>query len=395
MYAIVLTIGLSCYLLLVKSIRLISQKKAANNNMVVLLTGNFYSDAWIKSQLEPLSKADCVAKIFMVAEHTVPAVDKVTALYPPQWLAGAVGKDIARLIFFIVKSIQLKPDVVGGFHLLINGLVALFCAQITGCKSLYICGGGIREVDGGGYDTENRIFKRLPKASTSVEKRLLSSVKLFDFVVVRGTKAKNYFRQKGINEDNIFIITAGIDGSRYIPKPDTIKKYDIVFVGRISAVKRLNMLIDSISRMQPSRLVTMVVVGDGPDKQQLENYAASLGIATQIEFVGWQDEVEKYLQQSKVFALVSKSEGLSQAMLQAMLCGLPAVVTNVGDLADVIEDGLNGFLLDNCTDELLAHKFEEILGDNTKQITMGEHARLTAEQYDTVQVGEKWDQTFR
>ncbi|MDX1694005.1 MAG: glycosyltransferase family 4 protein [Ketobacteraceae bacterium] len=370
---------------------IVPQRKLADENRL-LLTGNFYSEAWIRSQLEVFEHSCKVKEVYMVAENPVPDIAKVTALYAPAWLNRVLGKDIARLVYFGWTAIRLRPQVLGGFHLLLNGLFAVLFAKLVGARAVYICGGGIREVLGGGYTTENRIFGRLKHAEPGVEKLLHKLVRCFDYVVVRGSKAKHYFvNEVAVESSNVHIITAGIDTKRFAPASQYERSFDMVFVGRISEVKRLHLVIEALAIINKQKEASLLVVGDGPDREAMEELADKLGVAEQVTFAGWQTEVEKFLNQSRLFLLTSSSEGLSQAMLQAMLSGLPALVSDVGDLGDVVVDGENGYLLEPCEPGLIAEKVMSLLNDPPTYKKMATSARDAALDYDIVKVSERWD----
>jgi glycosyltransferase involved in cell wall biosynthesis len=78
-------------------------------------------------------------------------------------------------------------------------------------------------------------------------------------------------------------------------------------------------------------------------------------------------------------------------MIQAMLCGLPVVVSHVGDLADVVVDGDNGFLISERTPLSFAERIGVLLGDAERRSTMNHAARKTAEQYGMAASSQRWD----
>src|SRR5206468_12582383 len=92
--------------------------------------------------------------------------------------------------------------------------------------------------------------------------------------------------------------------------------------------------------------IRAAILGDGPLRAELEHAADSLGIRDRVEFLGFHEDTERYYNRAKVFVLTSAAEGLSVAMMEAMSCGLPAVVPAVGDLGDVVRTGVTGYLLD-------------------------------------------------
>lgn len=360
----------------------------------VLLTGNFYSDNWIYAQLRPLVLSQKTKRIRMVAENTVPDLPKVEAIYPPDRLSRWVGRDVARLLTFVWLGVTTRPDVIGGFHLLVNGMLAILLGRLTGARSLYVCGGGAREAAGGGYACENKIFGRLGGPDAVIERQLLRAVSQADIVVARGQRTIDFFEGRGVNT-HFYVVPAGIDGSRF--KPATVEKeYDLALMGRLTEIKRVDTYLRTIallSREYPR--IRAMVIGDGPLRGSLENLAEELGIVGSVDFLGHRDDVDLLLPKARIFVLTSDSEGLSQAMIQAMLCGLPAVVSDVGDLKELIEEGENGYLIKDRTPEEFAGAIMKILGSGQDRVqTMSSNARRVALRCDVSRVAETWDGIF-
>jgi glycosyltransferase involved in cell wall biosynthesis len=136
--------------------------------------------------------------------------------------------------------------------------------------------------------------------------------------------------------------------------------------------------------------LTAVIVGDGPSRGQLEQLSAELGTTEQIDFVGYRDDVHIYLQRSSVFVLTSESEGLSQAMVQGMLCGLPAVVTNVGDLQDLVDHGVSGFLIDEPHEQQLRLALQWLFEVPSRVLVLGKAARERAQELSITNVTRQW-----
>jgi glycosyltransferase involved in cell wall biosynthesis len=366
-------------------------KPSRKDSYSLLLTGNFYSDNWIYAQLKPLSLSSKVNRIRMVAEREVPSLDKVEPVYPPHRLSALLGKDIARLLTFVWLSITTRPDVIGGFHLLVNGLLAILLAKFVGARSLYVCGGGPREVAGGGYACENKIFGRLGQADGIIEKQLIDAVSHADIVVTRGMNSTNYFLGKGA-ESAFYFIPAGIDGDKYQPT-DSDPEYDLILVGRLTDIKRVDLYLQAIAvvaREYPH--IRAAVVGDGPLMEHLQKMANELKISNNVDFLGHRDDVDRLLNRSRIFVLTSDSEGLSQAMIQAMLSGLPAIVSNVGDLSELVTHEVNGYLIDEQAPELFAQAIGEMLEmSRDRYSVMREDARTAAMRCDVKAVAYSWD----
>ena len=99
----------------------------------------------------------------------------------------------------------------------------------------------------------------------------------------------------------------------------------------------------------------VLVVGDGPYRDRLDRKLESLGLANDIRFVGQQDDVVPWLQALDLFVLPSYGEeGVPQAIMQAMACGIPVVSTPVGAIGEAVADGVTGLLVAPRSAEALA-----------------------------------------
>jgi glycosyltransferase involved in cell wall biosynthesis len=368
-----------------------TKKPFPEDGLHIVLTGTFYSDNWLETHLRPMGESRLIRLVTMVAAVPVPAMPGVEAVYPHPRLARMLGQTTARLITFILVATRRKPDIVGGFHLLINGLVALLVARTSGCRSMYVCGGGTREIEGGGYATENQIFRRLEVPSPYVERKLLDAALAFDYLVTMGESVREYFLERGAS-GQVVVVPGGFDADLFSPAAAP-PVYDLILVGRTSPVKRIDILIEALKELEDVD-IRAVVVGDGPSRVELQSLAEDLGVGSRIDFVGWQSDVHSWLRKSKIFVLTSESEGLSQAMVQAMLCGLPVVVTDVGDLKDLVADGSNGFLVTPGRVDECAGRISQLCRDGRLRQTLGAQARSDALRLSMANVSALWDRVL-
>jgi glycosyltransferase involved in cell wall biosynthesis len=116
-------------------------------------------------------------------------------------------------------------------------------------------------------------------------------------------------------------------------------------VGRLAPEKNQALLIDAISPMLDPRR-HLVVVGEGPERDELERRAQATWRPELVHFTGARSDVSALLSAFDVFALTSRSEGLPLVLLEAMAMGLPVLSTAVGGIPDLIEHGVTGFLVD-------------------------------------------------
>lgn len=364
-------------------------RRVPDDGAVILLTGTFYSDNWIRSHVIPLSLAPGCRRIVIVSTYPVPIMEKVEWVRPPAWLIGVAGSVVARLIMFSSVAIRRRPHIVGGFHLLLNGLAAGLVARLVGAYAMYFCVGGPAETIDGGIYADNRLFTRLGAADAAVERRLNRIVDGFDLVIAMGTGAVRHYRRCGVTAA-FRVLAGGIDGSRF-HGAEHDPPFDIVFVGRLVPVKRLDLFLGALQlvrRRVPD--VQAVVVGDGELRGSLETLARELAVDAHVSFVGQQDDVEAWLRKSRVFVLASDSEGLSLSLMEAMRCGLPAVVSRTGDLGDIVEDGVNGFLVADRTPPAFAEPIAALLEDHAQRARFGAAAAQAASRYSVEAITRLW-----
>ena len=365
-------------------------RPAPDGGAVILLTGTFYSDNWIRSHVYPLSLSRRCRRIVVVSTYPVPAMEKVELVRPPAWLVSLTGSVVARLVTFGWVAVRRKPDVVAGFHLLLNGLAAGLLARLIGAQAMYFCVGGPNETIGGGIYADNRLFATLREPDAGVERLLNEVVDGFDVVIAMGTGAVRHYRHCGVRTA-FRVVAGGIDGTRFC-RVEQDTPIDVVFVGRLAPVKRLDLFLRALQLVQrrvPG--VQAAIVGDGELRGPLEQLARELGVDRHVSFVGQQRDVEVWLRQSKLFVLASDSEGLSLSLMEAMRCGVPAVVSRTGDLGDLVEDGINGYLVVDRTPAGFAEPIAALLTDHERRARFSAAASHAASRYDVGSVARLWD----
>jgi glycosyltransferase involved in cell wall biosynthesis len=205
-----------------------------------------------------------------------------------------------------------------------------------------------------------------------------------------GSKAIDFFREKGINAD-FHIVSGGINSERFHPvqsKPTT----DLIWTGRLVEVKRLDILLHAIKQVAKKfPEIKVVIVGDGKLLDETRSLAIELEINHNINFVGHQNTIEDWLHNSKIFVLTSDSEGLSLSMMEAMMCSLPVVVSDVGDLSDLVVHKVNGYLVPRRSPDLFAECIIELLSDDQKLQEFSQAAHRSAMRYETQATIQHWN----
>ncbi len=151
-------------------------------------------------------------------------------------------------------------------------------------------------------------------------------------------------------------------------------------VGRLVEVKQYHHLITALAGLIHKQMpVSGVLIGDGPLGSALQEQAQRLGVAEQIHFLGRRDDVPSLLPLLDIFALTSRSEGMSNTILEAMATGLPVVATAVGGTPEMVLDGETGRLVPPQDPQRLEMALTQLLLDAEQRCRMGQQARHRTE----------------
>jgi glycosyltransferase involved in cell wall biosynthesis len=152
----------------------------------------------------------------------------------------------------------------------------------------------------------------------------------------------------------------------------------IGIVATLRSWKGHRYLLQAMAFMKGSQAI-LAIVGDGPQREALEALARELGVAQRARFAGNREDVVPWMQSFDIFCLPSyANEGVPQALMQAMACGLPVVTTAVGSIPEIVEDGVSGVIVPPENAAALGEALEALLGDAARRRALGERALAAA-----------------
>jgi glycosyltransferase involved in cell wall biosynthesis len=157
-------------------------------------------------------------------------------------------------------------------------------------------------------------------------------------------------------------------------------------VGRLVDDKDHALLIDAFARLTVLRPhARLVVVGDGERRGALATQIARLGVRTAVLLTGDRDDVPALLPAFDVFAMTSRNESYSIALLEAAAAGLPAVASDAGGNREIVQDGSTGLVVTDRTPEVFARAFENLADAPEVCARMGAQARRWVEEHGSVE----------
>jgi glycosyltransferase involved in cell wall biosynthesis len=164
------------------------------------------------------------------------------------------------------------------------------------------------------------------------------------------------------------------EGRRYLGISDD--RFAVGWIGRMTAVKRTDDVLVAFKELRDSGVDAMLcMVGDGPDRLQLERRAHELGIMREVLFLGYQEEVASFYAAFDALVLPSSNEGTPVSVIEALAAERPVVATRVGGVPDVVRDGEDGFLVEAGETGDLADRLEQLARDPELRERMGRRGR--------------------
>jgi colanic acid/amylovoran biosynthesis glycosyltransferase len=204
---------------------------------------------------------------------------------------------------------------------------------------------------------------------------------------------KQEARQYGLDEAKATIIypaVSPINFQPYVPQPSTAQtSFRVVTTGALHWRKGYEYALLAISRLVQSGVaVNYDIIGDGPERQRLRYTIHDLGLEEHVSLHGslTPDEVRRRLQEADAFLLSSLSEGVSNAVLEAMACGLPVVTTNCGGMREAVTDNEEGFVVPTRDPDASALALAKLAADPALRSRMGQAGRARIlQQFDLAQ----------
>lgn len=157
--------------------------------------------------------------------------------------------------------------------------------------------------------------------------------------------------------------------------------------GRVwDRVKRISDVIEAVTRMgAEAPNVRLLVVGDGPDRQRLEQAVAERGLSERVGFAGYQSDLQPYYQAMDAFVLASSQESFGMVLVEAMFARLPVVATQVGGIPDVVVPGQTGALIPPERPDRIEVELRALYSDPSLRQRWGAAGADRAEQHFTAE----------
>ena len=276
--------------------------------------------------------------------------------YPHDWLRFALPWRIKPNSARILE--EVRPDVVHfQSHIVVGRGLSIEAAKR-----------GIRIIGTNHFMPENMLeFTLLPKAwqEWAVGLAWKAAGRTFGRAeaVTTPTRKAAQFLEKHTGLTEVHAISCGIDAHKYSPSWEPRTENRILFVGRITGEKQIDVLLRALTLLPAELDAKVEIVGGGDQKRNLEHLAAELGIAERVTFTGYvtDEELRDAYHRASVLAMPSIAELQSIVTMEAMASALPIVAANAMALPHLVHDGENGYLFAPSDPEDLAAKLRTVL----------------------------------
>jgi len=194
--------------------------------------------------------------------------------------------------------------------------------------------------------------------------------RLCDGIVVNAHSIKQMLLRSGfLKPEKIQVIYNGIDPDKVMQDAGEKVAFEshfpflVSFLGELSARKGVDTLLRGFALFADGIKCGLIIIGDGSEKESLKGLAYELGIAHRVMFLGFRSNPYPFISQSDIFVTTSRNEGLSNALVEAMILKKPVISTRAGGVEEILRHRENGYLIPVNHPEELARALTELFAD--------------------------------
>lgn len=228
----------------------------------------------------------------------------------------------------------------------------------------------------------------LKKPESLAHHSMKAYTKLFfnsgNMVITPTQVMKNYLKSVGVRK-TIKVVPFGIDLARFNKK--SVEKdgdFTFLYVGRFNEEKNIDLLLKYFKDFSYGKDVKLKLIGSGPEEEKIKEFITENNLKNKIEILRWKrrEELPFYYSAADCFITLSDSETFGIVILEAMACGLPIIGANATSIPELIQDKINGFLVDIEDESSVLDKMTLLYKDQNLQRTFSENSIKIARTFD-------------
>jgi glycosyltransferase involved in cell wall biosynthesis len=168
----------------------------------------------------------------------------------------------------------------------------------------------------------------------------------------------------------------------------------ILYVGRLSEEKNVDLLLEALAIVLQRSCATAVFCGDGPLRTRLENRAAALGVAHRVKFLGFVNNVWSWMNRAGVMVSVSRFEGDPNSVLEGIVCGTPLVVSDIAAHRSILDDQ-SAWLVNLSSPASIAAGLQAALSDPTEATKRAARAARALKSRSAAEIAARFEEVYR
>jgi glycosyltransferase involved in cell wall biosynthesis len=292
--------------------------------------------------------------------------------YVNKWLKTRRRKlellDLAGFYQSYVILKKIKPDILHA-HCIKAGFMVAILGKLLGIKNVL-------------YTNHGWPFSEMKAGPKLILKNIQKFISRMVRMIICVSRADRDLavKEKLCPPDRICYIHNGIELPPMPLAPKDDKYFNVIFVARLVRSKDPYTLIKAVSRLKESN-IRLFILGSGEEEGEVVEYVSQLNLKDRVIMKGEMphDHVLQSLARSHLFVLTTNREGFGLAVLEAMALGLPVIATRIGGLPELVQDGVNGFLVAPKDDVGLSQKIKYFMDNRQMLVKMGLNGRRIAE----------------
>jgi glycosyltransferase involved in cell wall biosynthesis len=297
---------------------------------------------------------------------------------------GSKARRLAAMGSYLVKQYahtvtegkRWNADIVHGHWAIPTGPALVSAANRLGCPSVItLHGGDVYVNEEQGYDFPLRWY---------VKPILRWTLRSANALTAISDDCRQHALKAGAIDERVHLIMNGADLRRFSPGERTHPEFgdQMIFACRqLIPRKGIRFLIDALAKLKDEfPRATVVVAGDGMEREALEKRAAELGVSDRVHLLGWvsNDRLPEYYRSAVISVIPSIEEGFGIPAAEAMGCELPVIATDAGGLPEVVDDGTTGFVVPRADAQSIADAMRKLLDDEALRQQFGRAGRQKA-----------------
>lgn len=316
--------------------------------------------------------------------------DGIDIIRVPSLRRVAFKADIRAMLGFVVAGFfrglriarSWKPDVIHVHFAVPSGAAGLLISRLTGIP--YVLTAHLGDIPGGVPDKTEHWFRWVFPFTPPIWKHATQICTVSDFS--RDLILESY-------QVDLKVIPNGVDTDLLDPGDIQLSKEPrLVFAGRFVVQKNPVQIIRSLAQLRDLPW-QFVMIGDGPLRKEIETEIERLGLADRILLTGWvtPDEVIEWFSKSDLLFMPSLSEGLPVVGVQALAMGLAIVAGHAGGFVDLVEHGVNGYLLDGHSSQAGVQELRQLLTSPETLLSYRKASRRISRRFDINEVVQSYE----